>query len=320
MKSLLNGALKLLVSLALIFYLSGQVDMGGLEAVFKRLSPAWLVAAVVFFFISNVLGAVQWYLLLQAQDLAVRFRQALGLYLVGVFFNNVLLGNIGGDAVRVYDIKRLTGRASGGLAATFMDRFFGLFSLCTLALAAYPLIARDQRAWVISLLWPVWLGLLGLLALGLSRRLGQLFQTASGWLLPVRVATWVRGLQENIGIYRDHGGLLTGVFAIGLGVQFSRILVYWSAGMAVGLAAELIHFICFQPVAAILAALPISIGGLGVRENTLVGLFGGVGVAQETATAMSLLGYSAGIIASLAGAVIFVARRIERAGSAGEGN
>ena len=100
-------------------------------------------------------------------------------------------------------------------------------------------------------------------------------------------------------------------------MQSSRILVYWMAGLALGMDPGLVYFVCFQPVAAVLAAVPISIGGLGVREGTLVGLFSSVGIGQELSTAMSLLGYIAGILASLLGGIAFVARRTE---AAREGN
>jgi uncharacterized protein (TIRG00374 family) len=83
------------------------------------------------------------------------------------------------------------------------------------------------------------------------------------------------------------------------------------AGLALGMDPGLVFFVCFQPVAAVLAALPISIGGLGVREGTLVGLFSSVGIGRELATAMSLLGYIAGFLASLLGGIAFVLRRIE---------
>ena len=69
-------------------------------------------------------------------------------------------------------------------------------------------------------------------------------------------------------------------------------------------------FIGFQPVAAIAAALPISVGGLGVREGVLVELFGGIGVEESLAFATSILGYGAGILASLLGGILFIVRRI----------
>jgi len=310
-KRLLNIGFKLLVSGGLIYYLASGMDWNKLSAVFARTQLSLFAVAVLFFVLSNCLGAVQWHLLLRAQQLQVRFRQALLFYFVGVFFNNVLLGNIGGDAMRIYDIRRLTGQSSSGIAATVMDRFIGLFSTCTLALIAYPLIAGAQSAWVVTILIPVWVGLVVVLAMGLSRRIGGLFERLADRFLPALAADIVGRIRRSIGVYRHRAPLLLEVWGISLGVQFCRILVYWTVGLAIGMHLGLVYFICFQPVAAIIAALPISIGGLGVREGTMVGLFGGVGVEQNLSLAMSLLGYIAGIVASLLGGIAFVIRRVE---------
>ena len=312
MKSFLNTALKLLITCGLIIYLVHNTDLIALGTVFAGLVPWLLALAVGCFVISNILGALQWHLLLQVQNLEISFKQALTFYLVGVFFNNVLLGNIGGDALRIYDIKRLTGKSSGGVAATFMDRFIGLFSTCTLALVAYPMISGAAGVWAISVLLPVWFGLVVFLAMGLSRRLGAALESLGRRFLPPRLNDLVHHLRSSIMVYRHRGGLLACIWMLSLTVQFARILVYFCAGLAVGMQPGLLYFVCFQPVAAIIAALPISIGGLGVRENTLVELFHSLGIATEVSTAMSLLGYTAGLLASLLGGIAFVIRRVER--------
>tara|TARA_B100001115_G_scaffold184774_1_gene188820 strand:- start:1900 stop:2865 length:966 start_codon:yes stop_codon:yes gene_type:complete len=312
-KRILNVAAKLIVSIGLIAYLFSGMNWRELEAIGSQLVPSLFLGAISFFLLSNTLGAVQWYLLLRAQNLSVRFWQALVFYFVGVFFNNVLLGNIGGDAMRIYDIRRLTGQSSGGVAATMMDRFIGLFSTCCIALASYPFIAANasKSSLLISVLVPVWLGLLVILSMGLSRRLGLLIERLLTRFLPATISDIVGRLQRSVFVYRERIPLLAGVWCISLCVQFCRILVYWSAGLAIGMAPGLLYFMSFQPLAAVIASLPISIGGLGVRENTLVGLFGGLGFTPEVSTAMSLLGYVAGILASLLGGVAFVMRRIE---------
>ncbi len=317
MKRILNTAAKLIVSVGLIAYLAYGMDWQELGAIFAQLIPQFFVVAILFFLLSNTLGSIQWYLLLRAQQLPIRFRQALVFYFVGVFFNNVLLGNIGGDAMRIYDIRRLTGQSSGGVAATMMDRFIGLFSTCSLALAAYPFIVHtaSRSSLLISVLVPVWLGLIVVLAMGLSRRIGSFVERVLTRFLPESIGDIMRRLRGSVVVYRDRVPLLAGVWSISLGVQFCRILVYWSAGLAIGMAPGLLYFMSFQPIAAVIASLPISIGGLGVRENTLVGLFGGLGFAPELSTAMSLLGYVAGIIASLLGGIAFVVRRVESASS-----
>jgi len=58
--------------------------------------------------------------------------------------------------------------------------------------------------------------------------------------------------------------------------------------------------------------VPISFGGLGVRENMGALLFGRVGVEPAAALTLMFLGYLAGILASLIGGVAFVARRTTR--------
>ena len=312
MKKLLNTGLKLLISAGLLGYLAYEVDVPRLGDVFAQTVLWPFAAAVCFFVLSNLLGSFQWYLLLRAQSIPISFWQAMVFYFVGVFFNNVLLGNIGGDALRIYDIRRLTGTTRGGMAATLTDRFVGLFSTCSLALVAILMATEVPVVGLLSMLVPVWIGLVVLLVMGLSRRIGSRLESMAAAVLPRRLSSLLGDLRSSIVVYRHRAPLLAAVLGISLGVQSCRILVYWSAGLAVGLNAGLLYFVCFQPVAAIVAALPISIGGLGVRENSLVRLFGSVGVSPEVATAMSMLGYVAGILASLLGGAAFVLRRVER--------
>ena len=312
MKKVVGTGVKALVSLALLGYLLMQLDLDGLGEVFVRTVLGLFLLAVVFFAVSNILGALQWHLLLRVQKIPISFGRSLVFYLVGVFFNNVLLGNIGGDALRVYDIRRLSGNTSGGLAATAVDRFLGLFSACTLALVAWTMVSGLGGLETVSVLLLVW----GILLIGMgvvfSQRLGGLVELLAERFFPASLVTPLASMRRSFGAYRQRPGPLFTAWCISMGVQFCRILVYWAAGMAVGMEAELVYFIAFQPVAAVIAALPISVGGLGVRENTLVGLFARLGVANELSTAMSLLGYAAGIVASLAGGVAFVLRRVEK--------
>ena len=155
-----------------------------------------------------------------------------------------------------------------------------------------------------TVLLPVWAASSSfLLAMGLSQRAGSFLERQSAHVLPARLADKVSSLSRNI-VYRHRTRLLLSVWAVSLAVQFCRILVYWCAGLAVGLSAGLVYFVAFQTVAAVVAALPISIGRLGVREHVLVGLFH-QGEASDNAT------ISAGIVPSLLGRIAFVVRKVE---------
>lgn len=308
MRRILETGAKLAISLGLIWYLAYKMDWPVLGHIFAATHWGPFGGAVLLFALSNVLGTAQWHLLLRVQQIPISFRKSLVVYHVGVFFNNVLLGNIGGDAMRIYDIRRLSGQASGGVAATVMDRFVGLFSTCTIALAAYLVLPEVHD--LASVLVPIWLGLLVVMGAGVSRRAGLYFENLARRLLPARLADIAGSLRQSMGAYRHQYGLLLGIWLLSLVVQLCRVLVYWAAGLAVGMEVPLGYYVCFQPIAAIIAALPISVGGLGVRENIVVKLFGSLGANANLCFAMSLLGYLAGILASLLGGLAFIFRRM----------
>jgi len=230
------------------------------------------------------------------------------LYFVGVFFNNFMVGNIGGDAVRVYDLKRLTGKGVSGFAATFLDRFIGLFVLILFSAIAF---AASGHLWSVSIGLPILalsVGLLGILSFGFSRRLSIRLLGIAEKVLPNRVISLLEDIRQAFLTYRHAYGVVIRVGCVAVGVQVCRIAVYYSTSLALGQDVSFLHFLVFIPLIAIVAAVPISFGGIGVREQMGALLFGQVGVEPATALAMMFLGYLAGILASLFGGIVFVLR------------
>jgi hypothetical protein len=77
-----------------------------------------------------------------------------------------------------------------------------------------------------------------------------------------------------------------------------------------GLEIPVIYFFLFIPVIAIFIAMPISIGGLGVRETLGIFFFtrAVAGLGDEQAMAMELLAYVVGVVVSLGGGVLYFTR------------
>lgn len=309
MKRIAGVALKVAISGVLIALFFRHVDLGEIEAAILRADPTLLLLSVLLFALSNVLGGVQWQLLLRQQEIFLPFRRVVTLYFVGVFFNNFMVGNIGGDAVRVYDLQRLTGRGAPGFAATFMDRFIGLFVLSCFSVVAFAFL---PDLWPSALVVPIGalgLGLLGILCVGFSRRLSGMATGVCQRILPVRIGQMIEDVRTGFLHYRRAYGMLSRVAIIACAVQVCRVGVYYLVGLAMGQTTGFAHYAVFIPMIAIVAAVPISFGGIGVRENMGALLFGRVGVAPAEALSLMFLGYLAGIVASLAGGIAFVLRR-----------
>ena len=79
-------------------------------------------------------------------------------------------------------------------------------------------------------------------------------------------------------------------------------------GRSLGLEVPFGYFLVFIPLIAMAASVPVSFGGIGVRENAGVFLFGRLGVEDTVAFSMEFIVYLVSLAASLVGGVMFVCR------------
>lgn len=309
MKRLFFTLLKVGISLCLVIFFLHQVGWPQLKSALDSVRREQWAIAVALFGVSNLLGAFQWRELLSTQEIRFPVRTIISLYLVGVFFNNFLIGNIGGDAIRIYDLNRLTGKGLGGFAATFLDRFIGLFTLSCFATFAYyfggGLRSPDLEIFVLLLN----VTLLGVLCFGFSRRVSGVLLTKCTRILPLEAIRVMEDVRKSFLLYRHAHGVLFRAGMLALGVQICRIAVYYTVGEALGQKVAFTNYLVFIPLIAIVAAVPVSIGGIGVRENMGALLFGRVGMHPASALALMFLGYLACIVASVAGGIVFALRR-----------
>ncbi len=223
LKRILIFLVKLGVSVGLIALFFFKIDWPDVIAAVSGADVRLIGVAVALFFASNVLGALQWDLLLRAQGIALPHLRVQTLYMVGVFFNNFLVSNIGGDAVRVYDLRRETGEEPPAFAATFVDRFMGLFTMIMFSLGAYVV---SPAVWGPGILAPI-LGLCavlgGILAVGFSRRLSGVIEHLGRRLLPLPLADRISKVRGSFILYRSRLKTLGGVLVISALVQLLRV-------------------------------------------------------------------------------------------------
>jgi len=124
---------KPVVSALLFIFLLNKISFDDLSLLLETLDPTFILLALAVFLTSNLLGSLQWHTLLVSSGVRVSFHQTIRFYFVGLFFNNFLPANIGGDAVKVYDVSRMGSSVYQVIAVTLLDRIIGIFSLCFLA-------------------------------------------------------------------------------------------------------------------------------------------------------------------------------------------
>lgn len=301
---------KFAVSAVLIAVAAKGIDLAELRTLAGDAEPVWLVVSLTLLSCSYVLGAAQWHLILHVADIPVPFPKTIGLYYVGLFFNNFLIGGMGGDLLRVYDIRKHQGEnsLSPALATVFVDRFTGLLALLFLAcLVGTFVIGRGSFLYLaITLILSVWVFLIVLL---FYKPLADKLVKPLAQFLPARLYERFHRLYHSVNRFRLQPRRLFQAFLIAIAVQFLRIVSIWCIGRALGESSALLYYLIFVPVISLAASLPISIGGTGPREQTTVLLFKRIGVARELAFSIGLVTYGMSLLSTLPGAVIFLIRK-----------
>ncbi len=301
---------KVLISVSLIYILLQRIGLEQIISQFFTINVKWFIVSLLVFAFSNVLGALQWYMLLRARQIEITWLRVLAFYHVGLFFNNFLIGYIGGDAFRIYDISRNSGKMADAVSTVLLDRFIGFFTLTSLAVIASVIWARhlsSQSAVVLQVtILLIWIFTMWFL---FDRRLARKFNWLFRLVIPVVIHQKLRDIYSCIHDFGANRRFLIALLFLSFCIQALRIATHYFAALAMEVTIGFEYFIIFIPLIALAASLPISVGGIGVREQSGVTLFGQLGVASAKVVAFEFLAYVVGIIASLPGGFLFALRK-----------
>lgn len=315
----LTTLLKVGVSALLLAWLARSLH--GVAARLDAVPPARLLPGLLVLAASTVLGAVQWIVILRHLGVRLPFRRLMSLYWIGTFFNNFMLSNVGGDAVKVVDLALADGRGglARALAGTLLDRVLGLMALMGVALLAAGGLGGATPAglpwWVLGVTAVPLFCIGGLL---LSRRAGAIAEATLrrvGW---GRAADRACRLSSELRSFRLAPGLLARLFLLSLVVQGTRVLTHVAVARAMELplrTEQLLGLFVVVPVLGVVTTLPITFNGLGLRELTASRTMPALGIEPADAVAMQLATYFVQVVLSLVGGGLLLRRALRpRAG------
>lgn len=302
-------ALKVVGTCTLVAVLATRLPLAEVRAAMDHPRWDWLAVSFAVYAVSAVLGAWQWALILRAMGVAASWGEVSRLYHIGLFFNNFLPANIGGDAWKILDLGARDGRRSAVLGATLLDRLIGLAALTLLACAGLAIASglSVPLPRVVLTLLPVGALLFAVLAALLSRRLGSLLVGATRRLGLPRLAAPLERFTGELAGLRPRVAWLNGVFALSVGIQLLRLLTHLAAARGLGIdlsATASLQLLVLIPLLALSLTLPISINGIGLRESVSAGLLTWASLAAPQAVAMELAAYLVQVAYSLVGGLM----------------
>lgn len=305
--------IKVMVTSALVYWLYVQMETGVTLEVVTGVESGLLVLAVFLHCMVFILSALRWWLLLSTTNVSLPFSRVLPSYYLGVFLNNFLPTSMGGDVVRIVHL-RLRGLSMKALiGSSLVDRIIGLTVVTMIgacSVLASPMILLDpgKVAALVLVAFAVFLSPLLLMTPHAVRLVNRFTKKYHGTRLRLAILEIISLCQS----YRRARSVLLAAYSITLLMQCIVVFIYFVLGNGIGIDIPLLTYFTFVPLVFVVASLPISIGGLGVREGALVGMLVATGVDNQLGISLSILYLIVLWTASLPGAVSIFVNSIAR--------
>jgi glycosyltransferase 2 family protein len=296
-------AAKLLVTGACFWYVSRQVDWRQVSSAITLLDFRWAALAIFVFMLEIPLVGLRWYNIvdaLVARDQQMTRTAMTAATAVGLFFAQVL-PNVAGEGMRAWLLVRLGSNWRTAVTSVVIDRGVGVGVLIVLGFVVLflpsGLTALGGYRDVILIVYGA-LILVGALGLVLAPKIAS---PLARW----RYSRWFATLAADFHrvLLGSKGPVVLGIACL---IDTFTIVVVWSLGRAQGVALPLPDAMVLFAVMTGVVAIPISIGGWGLRELAVVSLLGAHGVAPEKALLFSVCFGLALLIGSLPGALAWL--------------
>jgi glycosyltransferase 2 family protein len=293
--------LKFIVTVGLLAWLLSRVDFGAVISEVRKVSSATFAIVAILILAQALIAAVRWHYIMRYLSVAIPFSQTLQVFWIGLFATVVLPGSVTGDGVRMWMLSRCGTRPSKCVNSVLLDRVAALTGLCLLVAASLPFV--DDRVAGAPIRYAVAVLLVVGVVAGLS--LGLCLRPPESWLR-------FRAARVALSVSNDLRALCLpitrplGLVGVSIAAIACNTLVIFLLVRNLGVPVALSDCITFGSIVILVTTLPVSLGGWGLREGSMVGLFALIGVAPAVSLSASLLIGLLTTMACLPGALVWL--------------
>jgi uncharacterized membrane protein YbhN (UPF0104 family) len=294
---ILLSVIKLSISSVFLYFVFEKTGLTQVLRTLSRINIIAFIAAIFLYVFAQLISTLRWKLLLPD---GLGLKKLFSLYMIGAFFNTFLPGIIGGDAIKGFYLYKITGKVGLALASVFMDRYLGFVVLIAICAVAFPF--GYQYLYGSNIEWI-------LLSVILSFIIGSFL------FFGLRIGQHIKHLADLYNyfhIYRNERGMIGKALLLSVFIQFSGFLAVYILALGLGQHIPFLSLLIYLPLIILIAMIPISISGLGVREGAFVLFFGFIGVKPDAAAAISLSWFISASAGSLIGLIEYVKYKKEQ--------
>lgn len=312
MKKFSGPILKLVLGISILMLVLQFVDLGEVLLALSRLQPEWIAASAACFVATRILMAIKWWGLLGGPAASVSYATVQRAICLSDYYGLLFPNTLAIDATRIILLRHSREGLSFMTAATLADRVINVAMAAIVSLLAMgilyastgslPFSAPAAKA-VSGLSFLVLFASLLVASRPATRIAIKLLRAAERALPRFSVTQKVLMTFENVhhamSMMLTHRSTLLPAVALAFLVVLVRVASVYFLFTAIGAPQPFLLNLALVPAIALIALLPISLFGLGLKDGAFVFLFGAAGVAPSLALGVSLTSYAVIIGSSL---------------------
>ena len=314
MKKRLFNLIRIFISLALLSLLiyRNRGNFGAIMDTLKNLDVWFLIIALVLYSAGISFIVFRWGILLRAHGYHIFKPFLLQSAFIGWFFNMLLPTSIGGDFYRVHDLyKNKKVPMNENISAVVMERMIGTISGITLLMVSFFLgmfeyLGRNVVTGLFSALG----GVIALFMVLFFPRFFRINIILRKFRIFLKIRPKLKEFHDILISYRHKIKYLVTAYFFSLSLQTLFITSFFFINLSLGLQIKYQMLLFAQPFTMLASSVPITIGGMGIRENALVYALENFGVGRAYATLFSFIVLSIILFNALAGGLIYLFKNV----------
>ncbi len=293
---------KLAISAGLIALLLSRVDFGRVIAHSGELKLYVLPICAAVFAGQIAVAGLRLRLVLGALGVRGDWRRTVRVAWSGFFFEQVVFGFVGGDAMRVWFLRRLDIPLGRGISSVFLDRCLGFGSVTLLVVIGLRGLTRVLP----DVNWAPLLWVLGAFALAGIAVAGALSLRPEALRRFPAIHGAAALAAESVRNAKSRRRLALALL-LALCVHLSNVAVVSLLGEGFGLPLGIGQWFLVFPAVSLFSMIPVAAGGWGLRETAMALALHAFGVPAEQAVLPSIAFGLLFLVVSLPGGLIWMA-------------
>lgn len=319
-KKKIGTAIRILVSVSLLsFLVIRNIDnIKEIEKAIKEINIPLIILAAFIYFLSVSAIVPRWESLLKVQNVNIPKKYLLQTVFIGFFYNNILPTSVAGDAFRIYDIRNSKDvPLNKGLASVILERFAS-FLVGTIFILVFIILELTgclgykilNKSIIIVILIITIIPIL-LFAIILKPSVFKIDVLFNKVKFLSRIKPRLEKYQKVfVDYWKNSKKTLLVCLLYSFLIHLLVTLSYYITLRSVGADLNFFYFLFILPISSAIANIPISIGGIGLRENALMFLLILMGIPEEIAFIFSIIILFIILFNALIGGLVYLFRNV----------